>query len=275
MTEPRRIPLDERGMPVRKEDVSEQAHEIASDCDCPRLDPDDWDGVENDWSDISFVRTSTSAVLGVPVGFDGSREALRKKAAKAGATVPEDAMLLIGSGKFRRPILLEVEDALGGKALTARRDRLHRQLPAPWGSSEGCGTQPPGSAAKYGRERTTSGWYLTCRLCSKARELRSRSSSRTTAKGPEQRGPVELYLGRIALGLGALVGLEREVRGHEAGIARTRWSVAAAAIIGVISNELGIRALLRHRPGRGFPGRRSVSSAATWGGGLPQRRQSG
>ena len=113
-------------MPVRKEDVPDDAPAAPVDCGCPRLDAEDWDAVENDWSDIAFVKTNTSAVLGVPVGFDSSREELRKKAAKAGAVVPEDAMLLIGSGKFRRPILLEVESAPDGAKDVERPGEIGR-----------------------------------------------------------------------------------------------------------------------------------------------------
>ena len=175
MTEPRRIPLDERGMPVRKEDVRDEASRIAPDCDCPRLDPDDWDGVENDWSDITFVKTSTSAVLGVPVGFDSSRDELRKKAAKAGATVPEDAMLLIGAGKFRRPILLEVEGAPEGAKGIERPGGIAftRLLPAPWGQLPKVVERTREEAhQKYGRDPDDLWvWYLTCRHCSKAREF--------------------------------------------------------------------------------------------------------
>ncbi|MCL4240256.1 MAG: MgtC/SapB family protein [Dehalococcoidia bacterium] len=51
---------------------------------------------------------------------------------------------------------------------------------------------------------------------------------------------VELYLwALLALGLGALVGLEREVRGHEAGIRTNALVCGGAAIFGLISNELG------------------------------------
>ena len=175
MPEPRRIPLDEKGMPVRKEDIPGEPPAAPPDCDCPRLDPEDWDAVENDWSDIAFVKTSTSAVLGVPVGFDSSREELRKKAAKAGATVPEDAMLLIGSGKFRRPILLEVEDVADGAKDVERPGGIAytRLVPAPWGELPRAVERARKEASeKYGREPDDLWvWYLTCRLCSKARNF--------------------------------------------------------------------------------------------------------
>jgi hypothetical protein len=121
------------------------------------------------------VKTSTPAVLGVPVGFDSSRVELRKRAARVGASVPDDAMLLIGSGKFRRPILLEVEDAPeaakdierpGGIAYT-------RLVPAPWGELPRAVERVRNEASdKYGREPDDLWvWYLTCRLCSKERNF--------------------------------------------------------------------------------------------------------
>lgn len=53
-------------------------------------------------------------------------------------------------------------------------------------------------------------------------------------------GQVELYLwALLALGLGTLVGFEREVRGHEAGMRTNALVCGGAAIFGLISNELG------------------------------------
>lgn len=178
MTERRRIPLDEQGMPVRKEDVPAEPGEpdaAAGECTCPHLDAADWDEVESDWSDIAFVKAATSAVLGVPVGFDSARDDLRKKAERAGATVPDDAMLLIGSGRFRRPIMLEVEGAgpgapgiehPGGFAFT-------RLLPAPWGElSKVVDLVEKEAATRFGRDPDAMWvWYLTCRLCSRARNF--------------------------------------------------------------------------------------------------------
>ena len=90
MTERRRVRIDGKA-PNR--DAQETPAALA-DCDCPRLDAEDWHDVESDWSDIAFVRSSTNAVLGVPVGYDAARRELRGKAERLGATVPEDAMLL-------------------------------------------------------------------------------------------------------------------------------------------------------------------------------------
>lgn len=175
--ERRRVRLDERGMPVSKQDAADDEHQAPDDidCSCPHLDSEDWDKVENDWSDITFARASTNAVLGVPIGYDGVRNDLREIAASAGGTVPDDAMLLVGAGKFRRPILLEVEGASddakgiycpGGIAYT-------RLLEAPWGQLPKLTRNTEMEARqKYGRPPdNTWVWYLTCRECSKARNF--------------------------------------------------------------------------------------------------------
>ncbi len=171
MTERRRVKLDDSGMPVRKSDVTEPEQ---GPCDCPVLDPEDWDGVESDWSDIAFLKGTTTAVLGVPVGYGGVRDDLRKKAAEIGATVPDDAMLLNGEGKFRRPIMLEIDHAPktndvfrpGGFVYT-------RLLEAPLGSLGKAVEQTNKEArAKYGHAPDDTWlWYLTCRECSKARNF--------------------------------------------------------------------------------------------------------
>lgn len=55
-----------------------------------------------------------------------------------------------------------------------------------------------------------------------------------------ERDQVELFLWTLyALGLGAAVGLEREFRGHEAGIRTTALVCAGAAIFGQVSAEYG------------------------------------
>ena len=43
----------------------------------------------------------------------------------------------------------------------------------------------------------------------------------------------------LALGLGGAIGLEREVRGHEAGIRTTALVCAGAALFGLVGEELG------------------------------------
>lgn len=174
MSNQRRVPLDERGLPVRREDAEGEPAPPAE-CACPRLDPGDWDAVESDWSDIAFVKTSVSAVLGVPVGFDAAREALRKKAGRVSATIPDDAMLLMGPGKFRRPVLLEVEDVHAGARDIERPGGFvyTRLLPAPWGELPKVAQRVRKEAAgRYGREPDAFWvWYLTCRECSRERNF--------------------------------------------------------------------------------------------------------
>lgn len=173
MTERRRVRIDGKA-PARHNKAAPAIPE-PSDCTCPRLDPDDWHGVENDWHDIAFVRSATKAVLGVPVGYDVSRADLFKRAEKLGATVPEDAMLLLGSGKFRREILLEVEGAPddakgivrpGGMAFTWL-------VEAPWGKMRQVVDEASEVATeRYGRAPDDVWiWYLTCRQCSTERNF--------------------------------------------------------------------------------------------------------
>lgn len=171
MTQRRRVKLDDSGMPVRKEDVAEES---AGPCECPVLDPADWDRVESDWSDITFVKAMTNAVLGVPVGYDKVRDELRAKAEALGATVPEDAMLLNGSGKFRRPIMLEVEGApASGDVIRPGGFVYTRLLEAPLGSLGRAVDQTNQDArVRFGRNPDeTWVWYLTCRECSRARNF--------------------------------------------------------------------------------------------------------
>lgn len=161
-------------MPVRQQDAAGEPGPPAE-CACPRLDPEEWDAVESDWSDIAFVKTMTSAVLGVPVGFDSARGELRKKAERMGATIPADPMLLIGPGKFRRPILLEVEDAPERARDIERPGGIvyTRLLPAPWGELPKAAEQVRKEAfERYGRDPDDLWvWYLTCRECSRERNF--------------------------------------------------------------------------------------------------------
>ena len=172
MPERRRVKLDDSGMPVRREDVPP---EQPATCNCPRLDREDWDGVENDWSDITFVKAMTNAVLGVPVGYDSVREELEKKAAKLGATVPEDAMQLNGSGKFRRPVMLEIEGAPAGSKDVERPGGIAwtRIFEAPWGQLSKFARQTEEEALrKYAKAPDNLWvWYLTCRECSRERNF--------------------------------------------------------------------------------------------------------
>ncbi len=181
MARKKRVRLDKKGRPIKPKREAAQAPAAEPeadeaeepDCECPYLVVEDWDGVESDWSDIQFVRVHAKAILGVPVGFDNLREKLRKAADEAGATIPPDAMLLLGSGRFLRPVMMEVENAdpsnknvvmPGGVAFS----RVH---PAPWGEM-GKLAKTTGESARerYGRNPDHLWlWYLTCKECSSQR----------------------------------------------------------------------------------------------------------
>jgi len=166
---PRRLSKRER-----TEDASVEP-EPPAECDCPRLDAEDWNEVENDWSDISFVKMMTNAVLGVPVGYDGTRKEIAAKAAATGGNVPEDAMLLLGSGRFRRPIMLEIEDVPAGARGIERPGGIAFTVlcEAPWGKMQGKVEEAKGVAKeRYGRDPDHVWvWYLTCRECSHERNF--------------------------------------------------------------------------------------------------------
>ena len=173
-------PTSERSKPAFPADafrdiVSVASGAVAFDCDCPRLDRDEWHEVESDWSDIAFVKIGMNAVVGVPIGYAGAKDQLIRKAAKAHATIPDDPMVLLGEGAMRRPVMLEVEDIPeaakdierpGGVAFT-------RLVPAPLGQMKHAVAETKSVAkARYGREPDTIWvWYLTCRVCSSEREF--------------------------------------------------------------------------------------------------------
>ncbi len=189
----RRVPLDEGGLPTFAKDVHDNVDDDPdplsgeSDCECPRLDPSDWDEVESDWSDITFLRAHTNAVLGVPVGYDGTRKELRARAAGLGLEVPADAMLLVGSGRFRRPVMLEVEGSASGNVdgkgkVEAKAAKgieqpggiaFSRLISAPWGQMQGLVDETRDMArARYGKAPDGVWvWYITCRECSAARNF--------------------------------------------------------------------------------------------------------
>lgn len=178
MAERRRLRLNKHGETV--EPVGAEAGGVADgivtgECDCPRLDAEDWHEVENDWSDITFVATGTMALLGVPVGFAGAKSGLQGRAAKLGLTVPQDAMLLLGAGKFRREIMLEVEGAEPGQKGVVRPGGIAytRLVPAPWGDMQKVvGETKEAARARYGKDpNDLYVWYLTCRACSQSREF--------------------------------------------------------------------------------------------------------
>jgi len=169
MTERRRVRVDGKRQPTLAEPSA------PADCSCPRLARDDWHDVESDWSDIAFLRTSVNALLGVPVGYVGAKTNLEAKARKLELSVPDDAMLLLGAGRFRRPLLLEVDGATpgmrglffpGGVAYT-------RLVEAPWGQMQKVVDEMRDrSTQKYGRAPADIWvWYLTCRLCSQERNF--------------------------------------------------------------------------------------------------------
>lgn len=144
-------------------------------CDCPHLDHGEWDGVESDWGDIAFVKTTASALLGVVSGLGKLRQQLTAKAAKAHASVAEDAMFLLGPGQFRRPAMLEV-DAPDSDAKGIERPGgtvYTRLLPAPPGKIRVVvSTTEDEARERYGRDPDEIWlWYLTCRVCSEARNF--------------------------------------------------------------------------------------------------------
>jgi len=144
-------------------------------CNCPRLERDEWHEVESDFSDVAFLGTSLTAAMGVPLGYQGARDRLEKDARAAGATVPEDAMLLLGEGKFRRPVLLEVEDLPAGAKGVVRPGGVaySRLVPAPLGEiKQAVATTVERATERYGAKPDDVWlWYLTCRICSGPRNF--------------------------------------------------------------------------------------------------------
>lgn len=180
----RRVPVAKRGAPVARPefpripaDDAPQSADVQSPavslCDCPRLEREDWHEVESDWSDITFVRSALPAAAGVPLRYNTVRAELAARAAKAGATVPEDAMMLLGEGKFRRPVMLEVEAPAGAAGLQRPGGLIYSRLvPAPMGAMRRAVDETVvQSQVRYGRSPDHVWlWYLTCRLCSGDRD---------------------------------------------------------------------------------------------------------
>lgn len=171
MAKTRRVPVNQK---ARRQEPA-PTEPLPATCDCPRLERDDWHEVESDWSDAQFVQTTIPAVLGVPVRFRSVRERLERIAADLGATVPEDAMLLLGPGRFRRRVLLEVEGAQSGaKGLFEPGGIAYSRLvPAPWGRMRAALNETVAMAReRYGRPpENVFMWYLTCSVCSGEREF--------------------------------------------------------------------------------------------------------
>ena len=175
MPEKRRVRISEStGNPVPSfsDELPVQATEP---CSCPELDQADWHEVESDWTDIAFVKVATTAFIGVPLGFGGTRKALARKARKHDYEVPEAAMVLLGPGKFRRPVMLEVDvptDVTKGIARPGGHVYT-RLVSAPWGSmGKEMDETVRQAKAKYSRQPdATWVWYLTCARCSATRDF--------------------------------------------------------------------------------------------------------
>lgn len=147
--------------------------ELEAECRCPVLERDDWHEVESDWSDIVFLRTAVPALLGVPVRFEAARRRLYERARQLGCQVPEDPMFLLGPGRFRRPLLLEVE-AGGQEAPDLWRPggfAYSRLAQAPYGAvRREARVTFEAARERYGRAPDSVWvWYLTCARCSAAR----------------------------------------------------------------------------------------------------------
>ena len=174
MPEKRRVRISETtGNPIPV--LTGVSTEEAEPCACPHLDALDWHEVESDWSDIAFVKVSATAILGVPLGFGGTRKALARKARQHAYEVPDAAMLLLGPGKFRRPVMLEV-DAPSDATKAIARPGGHvytRLVSAPWGSMGKEMEETVRQAkTKYTRSPdATWVWYLTCARCSSERDF--------------------------------------------------------------------------------------------------------
>ena len=166
---------ERRRVPVSRaaSDHAQAADEPES-CDCPRLDRNEWHEVESDWSDITFAKIGVPAFFGVPIGFWSNRRKLVARAEAAGA-VPEDAMLLMGPGRLRRPVMLEVEDADPSRReiVTPGGVVFTRLLPAPWGQMRTLVKETRALAReRYGRNPAAVWvWYLTCQRCSPSRDF--------------------------------------------------------------------------------------------------------
>jgi hypothetical protein len=141
-------------------------------CDCPRLELDDWHEVESDWSDIQFLKSAVTAVVGVPIGYARIRDKLAGEAAGLGLTVPESPMLLLGEGRLRRPVLLEVEtDRDDANVVRPGGFAWSRVLPASFGQMKALAAETRNLAAERYRRPPDDFWiwYLTCAVCSQAR----------------------------------------------------------------------------------------------------------
>jgi len=144
-------------------------------CACPFLDAEDWHEVESDWSDITFIQIKVPAVLGVPLKFGAVKDRLTAEAAAAGAIVPEDAMMLLGEGRVRRPVMLEVErdgEPEFGSFMRPGGIAFTRLVSAPWGQIKVAHQATVAAAVeRYGKKPDAMWlWYITCGICSGDRD---------------------------------------------------------------------------------------------------------
>jgi len=195
MTQRRRVPVSGRGPKFTREDFAPGSPREAApeehqdepealdasdapaeiDCDCPRLDPEDWHDVESDWSDITFASGGCACILGVPVHYRAARDRLRARTVAKGATVADDAMTLLGKGQFRRRILVEAENVPAGARGFRRPGGIAytRLVPAPPGRVKAA-VKDTVKAAKERYGRGPDGtwlWFLTCARCSVPRDF--------------------------------------------------------------------------------------------------------
>lgn len=168
----RRVPVDGSGDDPTQDDSPPEPQS----CDCPFLEAEDWHEVESDWSDIVFIERKVPTVLGVPLKFGALRGSLSAEAVAAGATIPEDAMMLLGEGRIRRRVMVEVEfeeDPAGDAFSRPGGIAFTRLVSAPWGKiKEGHEATVEAAVERYGRKPDTMWlWYLTCGICSGERDF--------------------------------------------------------------------------------------------------------
>lgn len=146
-------------------------------CDCVALDAADWHEVESDWSDVAFLPMSVGAILGVPLGYQRMLKRIGRKTREVGLTVPEGAMMLVGQGRFRRPVLVEVEEAEGAQAsavlVRPGGFAYSRLVPAAYGDLKRRFEETEEAAiARYGKPPDSMWtWFITCRQCSAERNF--------------------------------------------------------------------------------------------------------
>lgn len=178
MPEMRRVPVDPKKR-KEAEELATYAADAAKEsegltCECPELDPEEWHETESDWSDIAFLKSTTTAVLGVPFGYQSTRDELRAKAKDLDLELPEGGMVLLGEGKFRRPVLVEIDVAQGTRGPDIFRPggvAFTRLVPGKMGTLGKLLSETTGMAiGRYGRKPDNVWlWYLTCRECSEPR----------------------------------------------------------------------------------------------------------